>query len=196
MNKTLAFVLKRSEDYDIDYVEKMLERLEKTDNDRFNIEILSDIEEIATIPLTDNLPGWWSKVELFKPDQFEGSVLYLDLDTIVLGDLEPYFQEEFTMLSDFRWPEMATSGVLSWSGDYSHIYDNWDESFIDTYTIPSHWGDGAYINYMLGNCGRRFQDLFPGKITSHKEHTEMERAMSDIVCYHGEPRPRDTMWTI
>jgi len=49
-----------------------------------------------TIELTDNLPGWWSKLELFKPNQFEGRVLYLDLDTFILQSPDSLFNETGT----------------------------------------------------------------------------------------------------
>jgi alpha-N-acetylglucosamine transferase len=41
------------------------------------------------IPLERNWKGWWSKIELFKPGQFEDRVLYLDLDVLILDDLQP-----------------------------------------------------------------------------------------------------------
>ncbi|HWH07182.1 MAG TPA: hypothetical protein VNU47_01500 [Candidatus Paceibacterota bacterium] len=47
-----------------------------------------EIDGIQTKPLTDNLPAWWAKIELFKPGQFEGPVLYLDLDTMICGSID------------------------------------------------------------------------------------------------------------
>nr|WP_145924153.1 hypothetical protein [Halomonas elongata] len=38
-------------------------------------------------PLAHGWPGWWSKLELFRPHG--GDLLYLDLDTVVRGDLQP-----------------------------------------------------------------------------------------------------------
>jgi hypothetical protein len=45
-----------------------------------------DVEGVECIPLTDGLPGWWSKIELFKHD-LGTRALYLDLDVLVTGDL-------------------------------------------------------------------------------------------------------------
>ena len=45
------------------------------------------IAGVECLPLTDDLPSWWSKIELFK-HPFEGRVLYLDLDVIVTGVLD------------------------------------------------------------------------------------------------------------
>ena len=43
--------------------------------------------ETIRIPWPRHLFGWWSKIELFKPGRFSGRVLYLDLDTLVVGPL-------------------------------------------------------------------------------------------------------------
>lgn len=42
---------------------------------------------VETIPLTHDYPGWWSKVELFRPDIPGKRFLYLDLDTLPIGNL-------------------------------------------------------------------------------------------------------------
>ena len=46
---------------------------------------------METIPLIRNWEGWWSKLELFRADVFEEGtrVLYLDLDSLVVKNLEP-----------------------------------------------------------------------------------------------------------
>jgi hypothetical protein len=41
------------------------------------------------IELKYKLPGWWSKVELFRPDLPKGRTLYLDLDSHVIRNLDP-----------------------------------------------------------------------------------------------------------
>ena len=46
------------------------------------------------IELVKNWPGWWSKVELFRPDIPCGRTLYLDLDTYIVGSLKPILDFE------------------------------------------------------------------------------------------------------
>src|SRR5690554_2916161 len=77
---------------------------------------LSDapVPGVETIPLQHNWPAWWSKLELCRPD-IEGDLLYLDLDTVVPGDLAPLIEAangKTTMLSDFYWPEHPASGFM------------------------------------------------------------------------------------
>src|ERR1700712_3424831 len=48
---------------------------------------LAAVEGVETRKLTDNRPGWWSKIELFKPGQFTGPVLYMDLDVMICDNI-------------------------------------------------------------------------------------------------------------
>lgn len=45
--------------------------------------------EAISITLPKGLFGWWGKIELFRARRFEGRVLYLDLDTLVVRSLDP-----------------------------------------------------------------------------------------------------------
>lgn len=50
------------------------------------------LQDIATIPIASvkPLPGWWAKLQLFNPERgLTGRVLYLDLDTLIVGALDP-----------------------------------------------------------------------------------------------------------
>lgn len=46
------------------------------------------VEEIAISAPPRGMYGWWAKVQLFKPGRFTGRVLYLDLDTLIVDQLD------------------------------------------------------------------------------------------------------------
>lgn len=46
------------------------------------------------IKLKHNWPGWWSKMELHRPDLPKGRTLYLDLDSHVIRSLQPILDFE------------------------------------------------------------------------------------------------------
>jgi len=46
-------------------------------------------EDIKKIELIYAWPGWWSKMELHRPDLPPGRTLYIDLDTYIISDLGP-----------------------------------------------------------------------------------------------------------
>ena len=87
------------------------------------------------IPLLHNLPGWWSKLELFRPGLFDGAVLYLDLDTLILKDISVLagvvHQRPFTMLRGFNKGMLAigdvpASGIMGFHTDLDTL-SSWPE---------------------------------------------------------------------
>ena len=70
--------------------------------------------------LVHDWPGWWSKFEVFA---LPGNVLFLDLDTVVCGDLSPLLNfiefelppRVLLMLEDFYRPGRAASGIMGWN---------------------------------------------------------------------------------
>lgn len=137
------------------------------------------------IPLETDWPGWWAKIEVLK---LPGPVLYLDLDTVITGDLSEItaYPHRFTMLADFMHDRLA-SGVMAWNGDWSHLYRDYDP----TRNYPGH-GDQGYIAGKVK--AERFQDLFPGQIVSRKKGPRNPNER--IVCFHGHPRPHQVNWSV
>lgn len=165
---------------------------------------LSDVEvPCQRIPLRHNWPKWWSKMELFRKD-IEGDIFYLDLDTVVVGDISHMATTRIdTVLSDFYYPWRVASAVLyltealrrevweHWMSDPEYnmtCYEKGDQTFLST--IPRF------------EKARRWQNYFPKQIISFKRHMRPAPPMSPgpqlkyppkearIVCFHGIPRPR------
>lgn len=130
--------------------------------------------------------GWWAKLELFK--EFKERTLYFDLDTVITGNIDFLSDPEgFTALTDFYHPHQIGSGLMSWNGDYSKIYDKW----IELKKPELMGGDQQWI-YMIMPQTKRFQEKYPNKIVSYKVHCQNgvpEKAR--VVCFHGKPRPHE-----
>lgn len=127
---------------------------------------LSDMKvDCERVPLEAGWPGWWSKIELFR--HFKGRTLYLDLDTVLIGDPEPLMTGEFLMCRNWVYPHLLTSAVMAWDGDYSHIADEFEpvaERVIAEYVTCERWGDQAWIAERAGEP-RTFPD---GSILSYR----------------------------
>lgn len=142
------------------------------------------------IPLEHDWPGWWAKLELFRPHIFAGPVLYLDLDTLIVGDLSRIasYRGPFAMLSDFYKPASLASGVMAWTpGPHTEaIYHRFREG-VRTF-------EGRSDRWYARNAptADRLQDLYPGEIVSLKAHAR--KGVPDgarLVCGHGNPRLSD-----
>ena len=117
-----------------------------------------------------------------------GTVLYLDLDTIITGPLEPVVRVDtaFAALRDFYRPQGLGSGVVLWNGDHSEIWRQWKK--FGKPILPG--GDQEWLEYARGRCDR-LQDLLPGRIHSYNAPVTLQIAPPgcSIICCHGEPRP-------
>lgn len=200
--KTIAFVLRKSKDYDVDYLEKIITSMNKYVNIEVEYVCLSDVDVskyCKWLKFEYDWTGWWSKLELFSHPHLKGkSVVYFDLDTVIKGDITDFveYNHIFTGLKGFIRKRFA-SGLMAWSGDYSHITKKFKENpkyYIKKYIGGNKLGDQDFINNFANVDFELAQDIFPGLISSNKLSTVKCIRNSHIVCFHGNPRPRDVNW--
>lgn len=158
---------------------------------------LSDVPvPCERLELAHDWPGWWAKMELYRPD-LGGDFLYLDLDTIVRGDIAHMERGELALLRDFYRPLGLGSGLM-FLPERARA-DIWAAWIAD----PARWmaehrsgGDQAFLERFWLEKARRLQDLYPGEICSYKASTPEQRSAAKVVCFHGSPKPRDVQWAI
>ena len=157
---------------------------------------ISDVKVpgVETIPLQHDWPGWWAKMCLFKPGIIAGDLLYLDLDTVVRGDLSPLIKAaagKTTMLSDFYWPEHPASGLMYIAErDKTKVWTEWMKSPAKHMARRGGcgtMGDQGFIGPILDP--QRWQDVAPGKVVSYKVHCKRTLPSATVICFHGNPRP-------
>jgi len=180
--------------YDVRWVERLFAAVRRRLPCPRRFYLLSDVvgpKGVTTIPLVSDLPGWWAKIELFRPGLFPvgETVLYLDLDTVIPGDLSPLrsFQADFATLSDFYDPKTAASGVMMWrAGKEPPMFDLVDAFPPECYaTRFDHWWNPLF----KGEEVARLQDLFPGFFGSYKaDDLALAPGGFSVVSFHGEPR--------
>ena len=150
---------------------------------------LSDVEVdgVTTIPPKYDWPGWWSKMELFRPD-IRGDLFYLDLDTLVVK--MPFMPGRSTVLRDFGDDKVIGSGLMFLKEkDREAIWDAWIASPEKHMAKHIKWpaGDQGFLLPFLKDA-QRWQKV--AKVYSYKIHCKRGiPADADIVCFHGKPRP-------
>jgi hypothetical protein len=153
-------------------------------------------EGITIVPLEH--PEWetkQSKVELFRPDLDLGRVLYIDLDTLVVGSLEDIYSYtgDFCMLADLEGkPQVCRgSGLMAWGSDVDWgIYEAF-EALDDTvrqgvYRVGGGRSDQLFIHHHTPVRPHAFQSLWPGQVVGYKSEAG-ENAR--VVCYWGRGKP-------
>lgn len=160
--------------------------------------LLTDRISVRCEPLLKGWPGWWSKIELFRPGLFpEGEpVLFFDLDTVILRDithLAGAIDTDLVLLRDFYRLQTAWgSGVMGWTaGQFENIWRQFEAApglYMNKFRSDQH-----FINWLVSSDLVRFwQDEFPGHLVSYKVHcTEKIPAAAHLVCFHGKPRPHE-----
>lgn len=194
--RTVACVLRSGGRYTADWVAR-LQRGVARNMGAHRFVCLSDVPvPCERIPLTTNWPGWWSKIELFRPGLLTGPTLYLDLDTIITGPLDRLFRDDFAMVPDFVMPGQKNSGVMAWSGDRSRI---WREMRCNPDATMAHYdawpggriGDQAFIEDVMGSEAGTFE---PGLVASFKRDCQSGiPAGASAISFHGRRKPPDLL---
>lgn len=200
---TVTCVLRTGADFTEDYVVKLRNAVHRNLHMRHDFICLTDqpIKGICCVPLQHKWPGWWSKIELFRPNLFEGRVLYFDLDTLIVDGIDEFaeYDHVFTMLAGFRKTWRRASGVMAWHGDYSGVYSELTKN-----------GHISRIEKEAANDRLSFDQVWIHRQVKQIYHLEPTVAQNvvgiasyknncvkagqpppgtKIVCFHGKPRP-------
>ncbi len=202
---TVICVLKSGGIYDASWVERLKRGVERNLKRPHKFVCLSDVDvPCERIPMTHNWPTWWGKIELFKPGVITGDTLFLDLDTVVTGDIDDIARLDcdFAMLQNFNNPKMVGSGVMWFSKVPHKVYEKFvrqPDAYIahhERNANGSYVGDQAFIWDALEHDIEFITDKFAG-IKSYKYHCRSYLPDdAKIVCFHGNPRPTEvkTPW--
>lgn len=199
---TVACVLRSGGFYDPSWVAKLRAGVARHLKARHEFVVLTDdtdgCQSVAdrTIRLAHNWPGWWSKIELFKPGNFNDWTLYIDLDCVIVGSLSSIWRratKPFNALQDFIGYTPMNSSVMLFDGYVSSsIY----RSFVrvgPTYAMQQNQrGDQEFIGALRPEF-QSIQDYVPGLIHSLRltEAIETRPDLASIIVCHGRPKPCD-----
>ncbi|MHB2169962.1 hypothetical protein [Alsobacter sp. R-9] len=195
---TVACVLRSGGEYLPHHVVRLREGVRRWLEQPFRFVCLADtpIPEVNCVLLRHDWPRWWAKLELFRPGVLSGRVLYLDLDTDIVGPLDDLVDgHRFTVLRNF-WTETGTrigSGLMAWNCDLSPLYETFRghaRDFMNLPQTPDNLGDQGFIQRHSPVPMDRWQDRFPGRVVSFRRHcTRGVPPGASIVCYGGPVRP-------
>lgn len=189
---TVACVLRSGGIYGPEWVHRLRDGVGAHTSLPHRFVCLSDalVPSVETMPLQHEWPGWWSKAELFRPGLFHGRVVYLDLDMVVVGVLDPLlaYRGPFVALRDWiRGDPVRSSAAMSWDGDEPPpIYEAMRED------PPVFRGRSDYWWNDIADAGA-LQDAFPDMFGSYKVHgLKRSPGPHSVVDFHGDPKPNAT----
>lgn len=202
---SVVCVCQTSEEYKKYQVDILQNMCKKHITVPFNFICLSNEQQnCTTVPLIHSFKGWWSKIELFRPNILSGRILFLDLDTVVWGDITEFLtapiNNNLYMMTEFDNPKEVSSAVMTWDTnlcDPSHLYKKFivnPTSYItkfDSQTeVGRYLGDQKYISSFQKT--ERVNSLSTQKIMSYRVHYDKQCATPDtktgIVTFGGKKR--------
>lgn len=155
------------------------------------------VPDCINVSLEQDWLGWWSKMEIFNP-AVKGDMLYMDIDTIICGDLAPLLNvEKTTVLRDFYQPNngrtMGSGLMFLKEADRKKVWKKFTADpmrHMAECVRRNKWGDQGFINTVIGKTADRWQDVLPGKVVSYKVSGKIKPpASASVMCFHGKPRP-------
>lgn len=199
MNVWSVCVGDKYRDEDVYILREMVRRHLSSPHDFY---CLSDrqIGDINCFIPDEKWPGWWSKLLLFR--YAGGQILYLDLDVVIVGELEPLLSERLSMPAN--WAQSGHGGcqssVMSWNSHHENlgwIADRFDPSKL---TDPENgnygwykkdgkklWGDQEFVTDLVGDPGEYVAKM--EGVVSYKYHCTKSLPDCSVVCFHGNPKP-------
>lgn len=161
---------------------------------------LSDIriDGVSTMPLKFDWPGWWAKMELFRPS-IKGSLLFFDLDTSIVGGLADIADvDRLAIMRDvYRPAGLQSSMMFLTEAARERVWLEWINRPQHWMTIYRRGGDQAFLERFWLERAARWQDALPGQVVSYKADRIGERGIPDdarVVIFHGKPRPWQVGW--
>jgi len=205
-------VLKTGGDYTPEYVYKLRSMIKKNTKRKIHFRCLTDSTALKlapeeVIPLRNNWPGWWSKIELFRHGIFPDSrqVVYFDLDTVILKSIDSLFKpfSGFRMLDNFRGSTFLMSGIMTWDCDLSFIYEKLRNKKAPRFSKAGGdlIGDQTFIEKTYKSATRKnpikIQESL--SVISYKRDflmNDYKHNGAQVICFHGQPRPHEVNDTL
>lgn len=130
-----------------------------------------ELKAVDTIPIAGpgKLKGWWSKVRLFDSAlMLTGRILYLDLDTLIVGPLGPIldYPSSFALAptggtfegkGNLKVVKRFNSSVMVWDAGVNYrLFDDWTPS-----VAARLWGDQDWIGEQFPSAACMPAEWFP-----------------------------------
>jgi hypothetical protein len=209
--------------YSWTYVEKLHSMLSRHLTPAVRLHVYTEAERLVPAPfikhtldpwnIANTKKSWWYKMQLFNPEHHAGPLLYFDLDTVIVRNIDWIWQQPttyFWAIRDFKylWRPNYTginSSVMWWNTvNYQNIWKVFLQQNLATIMQKNH-GDQDYISSAIPTNQRRFFDLsfvnswrwqcvdggydFRRRQYRTPGSGTMLADSTSVMIFHGNPKP-------
>lgn len=154
-------------------------------------------------------PSWEGclpKLNAFNPDMgFQGRVLIFDLDSVIVGPVEPFVDAIDEGLTTRAWFRGIPKGIWKSGGDLLGFKAGWGKFIWELFTCYPDWIESTvseggreryiYRKWLDGSEQISYwQDKVPDRYLSYKNHIKGRNKIpgsASIISCHGNPRPHE-----
>jgi hypothetical protein len=154
-------------------------------------------------------------MQLFNPEHHAGPLLYFDLDTVVVGNIDWIWQQPlkyFWAVRDFKYlwrphDYRVNSSVMWWdTRKFESVWSAFQREDIRR-VISRNYGDQDYISNAILDTDRRLFDVervvswrwqcqdggynFSRKCYKHPDTGTRIAPRNSVIVFHGNPKPAD-----
>ncbi|KQT86194.1 hypothetical protein [Aurantimonas sp. Leaf443] len=198
---TLVTVCRGGGRYDGVWVDRLARGARRALPDLGRIVCLTDLavdcDGVERLPLVTDWPGWWAKMEAFRPGLFGGTVLLCDLDTVFAAPAPELCEPGLAAMEDHFLKGRLSSALMRWAGDeLALVYETFARDAA-RWMIPGSCGpvpnavhgDQVVIDHLLREAGRMpafLQAAYPGLLDFYDPH---EPDPGPVVVFIGDAKP-------
>jgi len=212
--------------YDWCYVERLYNMVKRHSTHPIRFHVFTEPDRSVPDPMIKHVlndwPGiagprksWWYKMQMFEPGRISGRLLYFDLDTVIVDNID-WMQgldaRYFWSIRDFRhlwrpsWRGMNSSVMLWDTTRFAWIWREFQQNDVKTQARLFH-GDQDFLNSVLTEKDLKFMDeslikswrwqIKDGGMDMKTRIYRRPDAGSvlppgvNILIFHGSPKPHE-----
>lgn len=211
--------------YDWQYVDRLYHMLNKHLSNGARLHVYTEAGRSVPAPMIKHeledwgISGpkrsWWYKIQLFNKEHFSGPLLYFDLDTVIVNNIDWICQQStnyFWSVRDFKYlwrPSdcKVNSSIMWWDTEkFDGIWQAFKRQDLKKILIKNH-GDQDYIYKALGSADTRYFDIerikswrwqcldggfnFKRKCYMRPGTGTSIDARTSVIVFHGKPKPSE-----
>lgn len=227
--KYFLLSLKHGKKYSSEYVNRLYDMVSRNCTLDYQFVCLTDDPKglngnIVTHPLPPELTGWWCKPYMFSKDlPIKGTILYMDLDIILSGNIDELFTykpgrwcaiRDFTRKMRPGWVKYNSSIVRFDTGQLDHVWTGFKKGAVNImkrmhgdqdwlYEADKnaiYWPDDWILSWKWEI--RRDKQFLPGGMRGDRKFKIVEHCKPPETCkvcvFHGDPNPHncDDPWVV
>lgn len=212
--------------YDWVYVDKLYAMLTRHMTRPVVLHVYTEADRAVPEPYVKhaliNWPGiggprksWWYKMQMFNPEQFQGRLIYFDLDVIILDNIDWMLGldlRHFWACKDFRhhwrgaWHGINSSCMVWQTERWQHVWREFAGDNINAVTRRFQ-GDQDFLNHKISESERQYLDVdlikswrweikdggmdFKKRLYKRPDAGSVIPPNTHVMVFHGQPKPHE-----